>query len=228
MKDFLREFEIMAESGQSIELINNYRGISVVNPANVKQVREGYVSVGVHPHQAVCMSFETHTLVRSSSFPQVLRARAVAIDVCENEAVLAEFLEAGTNVGRRNSARVQASRPLDADIYHNFQRIPCKLADISATGIGLFAIETYIHSSLDFTLGGEVVVDVLLPPSDTTLRFQGKIVSMADTGGHYLRRIGLEIFPDERSKPILESYVENRMKELQSELDRVYTAMTGE
>jgi len=228
MKDFLRAFEELAEKGQSVELINAYRGISVVNSAAVIKVLDGYVTMEVHPHQTVCMAFENQTLVRSATFTQVLRARAVAVDVTGKQAIVAEFIEAGMNMGRRSSTRVQSAMPLDADIYHNFQRIPCKLADISTTGIGLFAIETYIYSSLDFTLGGEVVVDVNLPTSDDLLRFQGKITSLGDTGGHYLRRIGLEIFPDEGSKPVLESYVEKRQQELTLELDRIYKAMVNE
>jgi hypothetical protein len=226
MKDSLHTFEELAISGQPVELLNAYRGISVVNRAIVKQVQNGYVTIDIHPHQAVCIAIENQTLVRSDHFPQVLRAHAVAVDVPGNQGILADFIEAGIKIGRRTATRVQAAHPLDADIYHNFQRLPCKLADISTTGIGLFAIETYIYSGHDFTLGGEVVVDISLPVVRNQLRFQGKITSLADTTSRYLRRIGLEIFPDERSKPILEDYVQQRQQELLNELNRVYQAMT--
>ncbi len=223
--EVMKQFEAIAAQEKPIRLINAYRGIPISYEASIVTINQGYVALRVHPYQATCMALEGKTHVQSELLSEVYRAKAVAVDVMKNQAILTEFIGAGSTVGNRMTARVQPREPIDAEIYDGEHRIPGKLADISPSGVGVFTFATYIYGDLTFEKGGKIFVDFLLPTSDEVVRCQGKITSLVHQPGTFLHRLGMQIAPTPSSEPVLHQYVALREEEILDELKRVYKSM---
>jgi len=225
LDDVMKQFDDIATQEKPLRLINAYRGIPISYEGYIVTINQGYVALKVHPYQATCMALEGKTHVQSDLLSEVYRAKAVAVDVLKSQAILTEFMGAGTTVGHRMTARVQPREPIDAEIYDGEHRIPGKLADISPSGVGVFTFATYIYGDLSFEKGGKVFVDFRLPIADAIVRCQGKITSLVHQPGTFLHRLGMQIVATPSSEPVLQQYVAMRQEELLDELKRVYKSM---
>jgi hypothetical protein len=221
--ELFEHLQELANARKPVELINTYRGIPVVQSAQIHKLDQGYVSFFVHPHQATCLALEGRTFMR---LPHggVYRARAVAVDVPHHQVVLADFEIADTSVGQRMSLRVQSPQPLDVEIITKDAAIPAKVADLSTQGMGLYALAAYTVVESHLHAGEQVAVTMTLPEG-RPLYFHGKISSQTKTANISMQRIGLEIYPDEGSLQDLQEFVAERSSELLDELERVYRSM---
>jgi hypothetical protein len=223
--DVTRIFSMLLEQRKPATLINTYRGIPITNEARIVTISQGYVAFSVHEYQAVCMTLEGKTLVKSNLLPEVYQARAVAVDVLTKQAILTEFTGSGTSVGKRMAVRVQPKIPVDVELYDGKHRIPGKLADISTTGVGIFTFATYIYGELSFEKSENVYIDVRMPTSDTILRFEGKITSVMHQKGTFLHRLGVKLLPNPATDATLQQYVTLRQDEVLHELQAIYETM---
>jgi len=223
--DIMRRFGMIAEQKKPVRLINTYRGIPISYDAKVITISQGYVALNVHEYQAVCMTLEGKTYAQSDLLPEVLQARAVAVDVMTKQAILTEFEGVGHSVGKRMAVRVQPKEPADVEIYDGQRRIPGKLADISTIGLGVFTFATYIYGDLSFEKNADVVVDVRMPLTDEILRFPGKVTSVAHQKGTFLHRLGVRLFPTPENEKRLQEYVFQRQDEVLHELNAIYQTM---
>jgi len=223
--DVTRIFSMLLEQRKPATLINTYRGIPITHEARIVTISQGYVAFSVHEYQAVCMTLEGKTLVKSNLLPEVYQARAVAVDVLTKQAILTEFTGSGTSVGKRMAVRVQPKIPVDVELYDGKHRIPGKLADISTTGVGIFTFATYIYGELSFEKSENVYIDVRMPTSDTILRFEGKITSVMHQKGTFLHRLGVKLLPNPATDATLQQYVTLRQDEVLHELQAIYETM---
>mgnify|MGYP001765674280 CR=1 FL=1 len=134
----MRLFHMLLSAGEPVTLLNTYRGFPVEHEATVLTLEQGYVAIGIHEHQAVCMALEGKTFIQNRRVPEVIRAVVMAVDVVKKRAVLTEFEPAGTDIGRRKEARVFPREPLEADIFDGRQHVSGMVADISTSGVGVF------------------------------------------------------------------------------------------
>jgi hypothetical protein len=66
-------FHEIAGAGETVTLLNTYRGFPINYPAYVIAVDRGMVGLNVHPHQAVCMALEGKTHLQSPRLLQIYR-----------------------------------------------------------------------------------------------------------------------------------------------------------
>lgn len=223
--DISKLFDSLQEQRKPVRLINTYRGIPISNEAQIITNSQGYVAFSIHEYQAVCMTLEGKTFVQGDLLPEVYQARAVAVDVLTRQAILTEFTGVGTSIGKRMAVRVQPKEPTIVEIYDGERRIPGKLADISASGVGVFTFATYIYGELSFEKSENVFIDVRMTPSDSILHCEGKITSVAHQKGTFLHRLGVKLRPDPATEAILEQYVSQRQDEVLRELKAIYVTM---
>lgn len=224
----MRLFHMLLSAGEPVTLLNTYRGFPVEHEATVLTLEQGYVAIGIHEHQAVCMALEGKTFIQNRRVPEVIRAVVMAVDVVKKRAVLTEFEPAGTDIGRRKEARVFPREPLEADIFDGRQHVSGKVADISTSGVGVFTFATYVYGDLALEVDREVFVDFRLPPAEAVIRFQGVVTSVADKQDARLHRLGVHIFPHPEIQPLLEGYIQNRREETERELTLIFQSMSQE
>lgn len=220
-----RIFSLLLEQRKPVTLINAYRGIPITKEARIITISQGYVALSVHEYQAVCMTLEGKTFIKSDQLPEVFQARAVAVDVLTKQAILTEFIGSGTTVGKRMAARVQPKTPVDVELYDGKHRLPGKLADISTTGVGIFTFATYIYGELSFEKSENLYIDVRLPPSETLMRFEGKVTSVMHQKGTFLHRLGVKLIPNPATDAVLRQYITLRQDEVLQELHAIYETM---
>ena len=221
-------FHKLLNAGEAVTLLNNYRGFPVAHNATILMLEQGYVAIGIHEHQSVCMALEGKTHIQSSWLTEVIRSTVIGVDVVKKRAILTEFEPAGPEIGKRKATRVYPSEPLEADIYDGRRHLSGKIADISTTGVGVFTFAAYIYGSLSFELDKEVYVDFRLPTTDAIIRFHGVVTSVSDKQDAHLHRLGLHIFPNPDVQPLLEAYIQKRQVETERELTLVYKSMCQE
>lgn len=226
--ELMKIFGTMAEQKQSVRLINTYRGIPITHDALVLDASQGYMTLQVHDHQAVCLALEGKTYIQGSTLPEVLQARFMGVDILQKQVTVTEFLGVGTSIGRRMAVRVQPKEPTDVEIYDGSRRIPGKLADISTVGVGVFTFATYIYGSLPLNKSATVFVDVRLGGSEQILRFIGKISSVVHQKGTFMHRLGIKLQPNPAIEPFLSEYVHARQDEALRELQGIYETMCRE
>jgi len=224
----LSRLQVFADNNRPVRLINAYRGIPVAYSARVIKVGAGNAVFGVNEYQSVCLALEGKTHIQLPDLPEILRARAVAVDVPSKEATLTEFVKAGSSLGNRLYTRVQPKEPIDAEIKIGRHTLPCQLVDISLNGVGVITLGTYTYGDLGAGKGSKVILNFTLPPTHTPVQLTGQVTSVAGAQNSKQHRLGCKTFPDNNADLLLLEYVALRRDELMRELSMVYATMRRE
>jgi hypothetical protein len=118
-----------------IKLLNFYREIPVSYEADVLTVEESHAELEVHQVQAVVISFEKITVLKSSHFPRDVVATVNYVNVEKSRIVLSNFSYAIVRAERRMSVRVELTDPIYASFTSPSGNIGGRLHDMSLTGI---------------------------------------------------------------------------------------------
>jgi hypothetical protein len=226
--EILTWLQDFAAKNQPVRLINAYRGIPVAYSARVIRVGAGNAVFAINEYQAVCMVLEGKTYLQHPDLPEILRARAISVQVPLKEVTLTEFVKAGTSLGNRLYTRVQPKEPIDAEIRIGQQLFPCQLVDISLNGVGAITLGTYAYGDLGIAKGLRVQFHFTLPPIHAPVQLMGQITSVADIEDSEQHRLGCKTFPENAVDLLLLEYVALRRDELMRELSMVYTSMRRE
>jgi hypothetical protein len=226
--EILTWLQVFADNNRPVRLINAYRGIPVAYSARVIMVGAGNAVFGINEYQAVCLALDGKTHIQHPDLPEILRARAVAVNVPLQEATLTEFVKVGSSLGNRLCTRVQPKEPIDAEIKIGTQILPCQLMDISLNGVGVITLGTYTYGDLEAGKGSKVQLFFTLPPTHTPVQLVGQITSVAVGQSSQQHRLGCKTFPDSNVDLLLLEYVALRRDELMRELSMVYATMRRE
>jgi hypothetical protein len=226
--EILTGLQAFADTNQPVRLINAYRGIPVAYSSRVIVVGAGNAVVGINEYQAVCLALDGKTYIQHPELPEILRARAVAVNIPMKEATLTEFVKAGTSLGNRLYTRVQPKEPIDAEIKVGRHILSCQLVDVSLSGVGVITLGTYTYGDLGAGKGSKVQFYFTLPPTHTPVQLMGQITSVAGTQNSMQHRLGCKTFPDNNVDLLLLEYVALRRDELMRELSMVYATMRRE
>lgn len=218
----------LAENEQPLILLNTYRGVPVVTTARIINVSSGYVAVGVHEYQAVCMSLDGNTHVQSDYLNNVFQADAVAVDVLKKQAILTDFIAVEEGVGKRVDVRVRPENPLDVEISGGEFSISGKVADISTSGVGIYTLAAYVYEDLPLERGEPVFVDIKLPSSGRVLRLPGEVSNLIQREGNVIQRIGVRIDAKTLLVEDLQAYISERQESILHELQLIYDTMRQE
>ncbi|HEY5513580.1 MAG TPA: PilZ domain-containing protein [Geomonas sp.] len=124
-----------------VKLVNYFREIPVSYGATVLTVEEGSAELSVHQIQAVVISLEKVTALKSSHFPRDVIANANYVNVEKSRIVLSSFSYAVVRADRRMSVRVELSDPIYASFTSPGGTVSGRLLDMSLTGISITVSE---------------------------------------------------------------------------------------
>lgn len=218
----------LAENEQPLILLNTYRGVPVVTTARIINVSSGYVAVGVHEYQAVCMSLDGNTHVQSDYLDSVYQADAVAVDVLKKQAILTDFVNVEEGVGKRVDVRVRPENPLDVEISGGEFSISGKVADISTSGVGIYTLAAYVYEDLPLEQHEPVFIDIKLPPTGRVVRLPGEVTNLIQREGNIIHRIGVRINAKDELVADLQAYISERQESILHELELIYDTMRQE
>lgn len=224
----MSKFQRLAEQGQPVKLINNYRGFPIISNANIEAIEDAFVTLKTFEYQAVCMALEGFTYLQHTTFPEVYRSTTVSVDIPARSAVVTEFTGVGNLIGKRTYIRVQPKDTIPVEVYNGEHRIPGKLADISTIGMGIYTLATFIYSRLDFREGDALYIDLKLPGAEMPVRLEGRVVNIIRQEGEYLHRLGVKILPHPEGEDWLRSYISIRQEEIMRELSMIYNSLRSE
>lgn len=138
-----------------LKLLNYFREIPVSYGATVETVEESYAELMVHQIQAVVISFEKVTVLKSSHFPRDVIANVNYVNIEKSRIVLSTFSYAIVRADRRMSVRVELSEPIYASFTAAGQTAGGRLNDMSLTGISITVSE---DPGLPLSQNGELSV----------------------------------------------------------------------
>jgi len=138
-----------------IRLINYFREIPVSYDATVLTVEERSAELSVHQIQAVVISREKVTVLKSAHFPRDVIANVNYVNVEKSRIVLSNFSYALVRADRRMSVRVELSEPIYASFASEQTTVGGRLLDMSLTGISILLSE---DPGLPLSQRGELAV----------------------------------------------------------------------
>ena len=124
-----------------LKLLNYFREIPVSYGATVETVEENHAELAVHQIQAVVISFEKLTVLKSSHFPKDVLANVNYVNIEKSRIVLSNFSYAIVRADRRMSVRVELSEPIYASFSAAGQSVTGRLHDMSLTGVSISVSE---------------------------------------------------------------------------------------
>jgi hypothetical protein len=124
-----------------LKLLNFYREIPVSYPATVLTREESFAELQVNQIQAVVISFDKFTVLKSNHFPHDVVANVNYVNVEKCRVVLSNFRYAVVRAERRMSVRVELSEPIYASFASENGALGGRLHDMSLTGIAIDVVE---------------------------------------------------------------------------------------
>ena len=168
-KDSAQILQVIAamKSGKlknDLMLVNYYREIPVSYAASVETVEPDSAELLVNQIQAVVISFEKVTVLKSSHFLRDVIANVNYVNVAKSRIVLSNFSYAIVRADRRMSVRVELSEPIIASFSYEAGVVRGRLHDMSLTGV---SINVAADPGITVTEQGELSVN--LPSTVITL-----------------------------------------------------------
>lgn len=192
-----------------LKLLNFFREIPVSYGASVETVEESHAELLVHQIQAVVISFEKVTVLKSSHFPKDVIAKANYVNVEKSRIVLSSFSYALVRADRRMSVRVELSEPIYASFTAEGVTTGGRLHDMSLTGV---SINVSDEPNLPLCQNGELAVT--LPIGTITVPASLlKVLTVED--GH---RLVFEIEATRATELSISKYILQRQVEIIREL----------
>ena len=138
-----------------LKLLNYFREIPVSYGATVETVEESFAELRVHQIQAVVISFEKVTVLKSSHFPRDVIANVSYVNVEKSRIVLSSFCYALVRADRRMSVRVELAEPIYASFSSPDAAAGGRLHDMSLTGVSINVVD---DPRIPLSEQGELVV----------------------------------------------------------------------
>lgn len=222
-EEILSALEKVAQSGEFVRLINEFKGLPIVHPASLLEVTPDGLQVIVHPQQAVCLQLEKFTFIQSEMLPFILRASVVSVDMANCIVNLSNILYGSDTVGGRTQIRVQPALPVMVTVAGRSRILRGELADLSLVGVGMYALSAYMYNPVTLKRGTDVQVQVTLS-EDESLTLPGMILYATPEGDTY--RLGVRTQPDDAARTRLAEFIGARRLEIEDELSALYIELS--
>jgi hypothetical protein len=192
-----------------LKLLNFFREIPVSYGGQVLTVEEHHAELQVHQIQAVVISFEKMTVLKSSHFKRDVIANLNYVNVEKSRIVLSNFGYAVVRAERRMSVRVELSEPIYASFSSETATIAGRLHDMSLTGISINVSE---YPELPVSEKGEL--SVTLPIG--TITVPASLLKLLTLDDGY--RMVFEIAATRATELSISQYIFRRQVEIIKEL----------
>lgn len=210
--------------GQIVQLFNTYRGIPITTDARLLAKQDSCLVLQVDPRQAVCLFLDSKTCLFDPATAKALDCAVLGLDITSLEATIADF-HIDPCPEKRTTVRVQPEEIIEVTLTLEGCTLTAKLADVSQVGLGLFSFDTYIYCEGGFNEGAPVSASLRLPGVNDVIQCEGRIVHAFRRIDPRLHRLGIQISPDSTSLALLQQYIDQRVWELNHELQFIYESM---
>ena len=147
-----------AKDGSKMSLINYFKGLPIVSTATILGIEHGNLDLDVNPLQAVAISIDRYTLIRSKLFPFPLAARVLYVNIKKHMVTLNKLCYIDILAEKRAAVRVELDPPLKATMLSVDQTFDGEMMDISLQGI---AVD--VKEFMPMENGSELSIKFMLP-----------------------------------------------------------------
>jgi hypothetical protein len=209
LETFSRKYT--SKDGSKVTLTNYYKGLPIIYPATILGVERGNIDLDVKPQQAVVISCDHYTLIRSKLFTYPIVAHAQYVNIKSHMVSLNKLCFVEVMAERRAVVRLDMEPPERVIIQYGDQRIIGALVDISTQGIAVT-----VNDFIMIENGTEMTVKFMLP--DRTLQKQilvkvpATLVDIAGNASPY--RYRFKISPEKHQEQLLSRYSFQRQVEI--------------
>lgn len=153
-----------------VRLHNLYKGVPIVNDAEVLGLDSVYVHLRVNPYQIASIFLERGTYIECQDFPNQFRAQMSKINIEQGELYLTNVVKVSGGIGKRGQVRVEPQDPIWVSLQakNALSAVTTRLADLSAIGLGVL-IERYYFQPQLYRVGAELKIFLELPVSGSTV-----------------------------------------------------------
>jgi hypothetical protein len=196
--------------GLEVKLINYYKGMPLSLDARILSVHNESIDLLVNPRQAVAISDDNYTFIRSNLFSHDIVARAQDVDINEKTVTLSKFCFIELCAERRNHLRLRIHPPIDAIYMSSSGTVRGELIELSTAGTIMVVdytveIDTWEEGKLIFNLpdaNGE----------NNKIKIPAKFLTLLDDAR--LSRFIFCFTPDKNTENLIAKYLFNRQIEI--------------
>ena len=226
-----------AKDGSKMSLINYFKGLPIVSTATILGIEHGNLDLDVNPLQAVAISIDRYTLIRSKLFPFPLAARVLYVNIKKHMVSLNKLCYIEILAEKRAAVRVDLEPPLRGTILCGDQVVDGELIDISLQGIAMevkefVPLENGSELSIKFMLPDLALIKKALmhhqslanhastdqavpnqpPIKQTLIKVPATLVAIEGDGSPY--RYKFRIKPEKHQEQLIARYSFNRQVEI--------------
>lgn len=220
--DILNKFHLIVQAKKGVILINTYKGIHLELDATISNISNSTVTLNVYDYQLASFAFQKQIFIQNDLFPETVTAKIKEINIVKKYVVLTDFEYVTVPIVKRKAVRVQPENSIEVVVFkYGDAGVKADMIDISECGIGVYTITPLSHA--------KAFIHIQLPGTEpntySKLELSGIIAHTAqedDPHGGIRYRIGMEIFPDDRTKQIITEYASQRQTTLLDELKNHY------
>jgi len=200
-----------SKNGLKVILVNYYKGLPIIYPATILGVELGNIDLDVNSQQAVAISADHYTLIRSQLFPYTVLAHAQYVNVKKHAVSLNKLSFIEVLAEKRAAVRLDLDPPVRATIQYGDQTIRGELVDISTIGVGL-TVDTYT----EVESGAELSVRFMIPDpvlqKQTLIKVPATIANIAGSASPYSYKF--RIAPEKHQEQLISRYSFQRQVEI--------------
>jgi hypothetical protein len=192
-----------------LRLLNYYKEIPVSYEAEISHIDDDLVELQVHQHQAVVMSLEKITFIKSRHFPHDVVAKVYKASINKSLALLTRFSYGQVRAERRRFVRVQVHDKIPVNFSDSEQSVNGMLLDISIGGLS-------ITSSERCEIPPDTFVTLQLNLSNTAISPQGKLLKTVPSDDRW--RYFFELESDHKIESAISQFIFHKQVEIIREL----------
>lgn len=149
------------DPGLEVQLINYYKGMPLSFNATVAGVGRDELELRVNPRQAVAISDDNYTFIRSKIFKHDIVVKARQVNIKEKAVALYHpcYVEIGAE--RRNHIRLRVHPPIDAQYLTPEGKVRGELIELSTAGTIMV-----VDHTVDIDTWGDGKLSFQLPDAD--------------------------------------------------------------
>ncbi len=210
-EQIIRDLALIANVGETVELLNLYQELPIVNKAAFEKIEGDAITFATHRHQLTCIEIDRRTILLSDIMQVAISAELVSLDKAAGMVTLTHFAPLNQQVGDRLTVRVAPQIPYPVILTTEGRQAPASLADITIHGLGLRLPSAEIH------LTRKQPVQLLFQLPNGPISLAGEVRYIKQEGEGY--RVGVDFSQEVRMKALIAQYISGRRAEILEELD---------
>lgn len=209
LQTFLEKYK--DKDGSKVSITNYFNGLPITYPATILGVERGNIDLDVNPQQAVAISSDRYTLIRSKFFPLPIAAHVQYVNVKKHAVSLNKLCFVEVLAEKRLAVRLNLDPPVRATLQYEGEAIVGLLVDISTQGIAVKMDDFIMMES-----GAEMTVKFMLPDpvlmKQTLIKVPATLVDIAGNESPY--RYRFKITPEKHQEQLISRYSFQRQVEI--------------